>query len=277
MLAAEAGQVKVLLMGDYPFAHLASNAMELGDRLHQSAFDQASRSQPGVRGNEAGRSMKRTLQRRDLPPVDHRWQRRGLWAATLSHDGEAWHCPSIATGGDGQAHRRRGDGTLQRHSSESRDDLSQQGLGHKPQRGENLKAWQIGGSGRSSDDGRDSKTRPEPRTRGRVRPREGVRPRDWREPLCPRLKAESPSGEKGREPQWRRALCQTAKAGRAQRESALFKPYWGKPAVRNFRGVDGIVATWSRPMRVYTKRGRRAIFLLDREIRTHGLKGRGCP
>ena len=38
-------------------------------------------------------------------------------------------------------------------------------------------------------------------------------------------------------------------AGKASSESPALKPYWGKPAVRNFRGGDGNVGIIRSPVR----------------------------
>jgi hypothetical protein len=38
--------------------------------------------------------------------------------------------------------------------------------------------------------------------------------------------------------------------GQALSESPALKPYWGKPAVRNFRGGDGSVGIIRSPVRV---------------------------
>jgi hypothetical protein len=38
-------------------------------------------------------------------------------------------------------------------------------------------------------------------------------------------------------------------AGKASSEIPAFKPYWGKPAVRNFRGDDGNVGIIRSPVR----------------------------
>src|SRR5439155_7366127 len=44
--------------------------------------------------------------------------------------------------------------------------------------------------------------------------------------------------------------CLTAEAlGKARPDRLALKPYWGKPAVRNFRGVDGDVGIMRSPVR----------------------------
>ena len=56
------------------------------------------RSQSGGLGKHAGRSMKRTMQRRNPIPVEHCWQRRASWVATRSKVEEAWHRDTSTTG-----------------------------------------------------------------------------------------------------------------------------------------------------------------------------------
>ena len=58
------------------------------------------RSQSGGLGKHAGRSIKRTMQRRNDYPVEDCWQRRASWVATRSHLGGAWY-----RGGQGCAYR----------------------------------------------------------------------------------------------------------------------------------------------------------------------------
>ena len=58
-----------------------------------------------------------------------------------------------------------------------------------------------------------------------------------------------------------------AARGKAPADKPAFKPYWGKPAVRNFRGDDGNVGIMRSPVR--------AIVLPDRAVeaqRRSGLK-----
>ncbi len=69
----------------------------------------------------------------------------------------------------------------------------------------------------------------------------------------------------------RRAMANPA-AGKASSDIPAFKPYRGKPAVRNFRGGNGNVGIIRSPVR--------AIALPDREERPYGsVRGGGqqCP
>ncbi len=99
---------------------------------------------------------------------------------------------------------------------------------------------EIGGSGRSSDEGRDNITLPEQRTRGEAACSSTRGPA----PTCPATA--EPTGTSGR-------VAETAltgpsnlaghRAGRNQEatsRTASLKPYWGKPTVRNFRGALGV-------------------------------------
>jgi len=60
----------------------------------------------------------------------------------------------------------------------------------------------------------------------------------------------------------REANCEGATRGRlrgkAPADTSALKPYWGKPAVRNFRGDDGNVGIMRSPVR--------AIVLPDRAV-----------
>ena len=57
------------------------------------------RSQSGGLGKRAGRSMTRTMQRRNFSPVGYCWQRRELWVATRYRNEEAWYRGPNTTGG----------------------------------------------------------------------------------------------------------------------------------------------------------------------------------
>jgi hypothetical protein len=94
--------------------------------------------------------------------------------------------------------------------------------------------FETGGSGRSSDDARDNKTLAEQRTRGTAACAGWARTR----PDMP-LWA---TGESGRVAKGAPRARQTRlRRGRAHPGGtcgpAVLKPYWGKPAVRNFRGA----------------------------------------
>jgi len=56
------------------------------------------RSQSGGLGKRAGRSMTRTMQRRNSSPVRDCWQRRTSWVATRYSIEEAWHRDTTTTG-----------------------------------------------------------------------------------------------------------------------------------------------------------------------------------
>jgi hypothetical protein len=53
--------------------------------------------------------------------------------------------------------------------------------------------------------------------------------------------------------------------GKAPADTPALKPYWGKPAVRNFRGDDGNVGIIRSPVR--------AIVLPDRAVSTSTTEG----
>ena len=56
------------------------------------------RSQSGGPGKATGRSMTRTMQRRNTFPARYCWQRRALWVATRSQHEEAWYRGPHTTG-----------------------------------------------------------------------------------------------------------------------------------------------------------------------------------
>ncbi len=89
------------------------------------------------------------------------------------------------------------------------------------------------GSGRSSEDARDSRTLAEQRTRGTTAYAGWARTR----PDMPC----GPTGDSGRVAEGVPRVCQTPWGERAHPGGmcgpAVLKPYWGKPAVRNFRGA----------------------------------------
>src|SRR5215469_8010268 len=53
--------------------------------------------------------------------------------------------------------------------------------------------------------------------------------------------------ERGKQTRWARQLG--ASFGKAPSDRPALKPYWGKPAVRNFRGGDGNVGIIRSPVR----------------------------
>jgi hypothetical protein len=53
--------------------------------------------------------------------------------------------------------------------------------------------------------------------------------------------------------------------GKAPADTPALKPYWGKPAVRNFRGDDGNVGIMRSPVR--------AIVLPDRAVNDRNVPG----
>lgn len=99
---------------------------------------------------------------------------------------------------------------------------------------------ETGGSGRSSDDDRDNTTPSEQRTRGEAACSSTRGPA----PTC--LATARPTGTSGRVA--KTALTGPSNLARAREgrnreatsRTASLKPYWGKPAVRNFRGALGV-------------------------------------
>src|SRR5271156_6159182 len=71
----------------------------------------------------------------------------------------------------------------------------------------------------------------------------------------------------------REANCEGATRGRlrgkAPADTSALKPYWGKPAVRNFRGDDGNVGIMRSPVR--------AIVLPDRAANSHAARTATVP
>ncbi len=104
------------------------------------------------------------------------------------------------------------------------------GLAHKPRTGEAPGGGETGGSGRISDDAADNTTAVEQRARGAA--------------PCTQSKGrpDMPSGQRGL-PASSSAGTKAASNSRPRKGAAdassraVLKPYWGKPAVRNFRGA----------------------------------------
>jgi hypothetical protein len=81
------------------------------------------RSQSGGLGKRTGRSMTRTMQRRNRSPSSIAGRDGESWVATPSGEVEACYRGPIVMGQDPRTHRRKVDGTCGKGSSESREGL----------------------------------------------------------------------------------------------------------------------------------------------------------
>ena len=138
-----------------------------------SAAGGISRSDPSRRAsNFAGRSMKRTLQRREQTP-DGNWC-RGTTEEPTPCSVEEGQGQRGETGGPRSSSRRRGDGTCGRSTNpkqgrsrgQPRAGCRAKTRGITSEPGKAAGVSETGGSGRSSKEERDNTTRSEPRTRG---------------------------------------------------------------------------------------------------------------
>jgi hypothetical protein len=133
------------------------------------------RSQPGGRGKHTGRSITRTMQRRERLPVEHCWQRRAFCGWRLS---AKLRKPGIGPPRNGRVARTHGVGSTARVDSAavkvgkvSRVASAcphSDGAAYKPaMMVKSLRACETGGWGRSKRGGLETtQLRPEPRTPG---------------------------------------------------------------------------------------------------------------
>jgi hypothetical protein len=115
------------------------------------------RSQSGGLGKRAGRSMTRTMQRRNFSPVGDYWQRRTSWVATRYSIEEAWHRDTTTTGRwrgpTGVGSTARVDSTTGKVGKVSRVASAlphSEGVAYKRQTVKSLRACETDGWGRST-------------------------------------------------------------------------------------------------------------------------------
>ena len=230
----------------------------------------------GGQATNAGRSMKRTLQRRKRYPTEA--SVGVLEEPTRSSLGEGlrgWGRLGMCTQ---PSSRRRGDGTYGRIA-----DPKQGRSWRQPRPGRRARTCCIsrdpaksarvsktGGSGSSSDDARDNITPVEQSSRGRRWSFEG--PEAWSADNAGCHRQEGTRATKVTSNQldfrgmrtWRLSLRSCWEGHCRPMRHLCLKPYWGKPDVRNFRGGGGNVSYGRIRIPLHNRKGE------DRSLPTYG-------